>query len=144
MLCFTSLAVNKVLENAVGSTLESANKDRFVWRVLQSFWHPSPCSAPPHQWLETRPSRQQCPVCKAGISREKVIPLYGRGSSSQEDPRWAESSVCVCLFWLLASVCLWLFLLSQVENSTPASGAENRAWEQRRSELVYIFTLVFK
>nr|XP_057903554.1 E3 ubiquitin-protein ligase RNF5 [Doryrhamphus excisus] len=40
-----------------------------------------------HQWLETRPSRQQCPVCKAGISRDKVIPLYGRGSSSQEDPR---------------------------------------------------------
>lgn len=40
-----------------------------------------------HQWLETRPSQQQCPVCKAGISREKVIPLYGRGSSSQEDPR---------------------------------------------------------
>uniref|UniRef100_A0A3P9M1Z7 RING-type E3 ubiquitin transferase n=1 Tax=Oryzias latipes TaxID=8090 RepID=A0A3P9M1Z7_ORYLA len=39
------------------------------------------------QWLETQPSRQQCPVCKAGISREKVIPLYGRGSSSQEDPR---------------------------------------------------------
>ncbi|XP_044026571.1 E3 ubiquitin-protein ligase RNF5 [Siniperca chuatsi] len=40
-----------------------------------------------HQWLEMRPSSQQCPVCKAGISREKVIPLYGRGSSSQEDPR---------------------------------------------------------
>ncbi|XP_069054802.1 E3 ubiquitin-protein ligase RNF5 [Lepisosteus oculatus] len=40
-----------------------------------------------HQWLETRPSRQQCPVCKAGISRENVIPLYGRGSSSQDDPR---------------------------------------------------------
>ncbi|CAL9690808.1 unnamed protein product [Knipowitschia caucasica] len=40
-----------------------------------------------HQWLETRPSRQQCPVCKAGISRDKVIPLYGRGSSSQDDPR---------------------------------------------------------
>uniref|UniRef100_A0A8C1V0W3 RING-type E3 ubiquitin transferase n=1 Tax=Cyprinus carpio TaxID=7962 RepID=A0A8C1V0W3_CYPCA len=31
--------------------------------------------------------RQQCPVCKAGISRDKVIPLYGRGSTSQEDPR---------------------------------------------------------
>ncbi|XP_020794939.1 E3 ubiquitin-protein ligase RNF5 [Boleophthalmus pectinirostris] len=40
-----------------------------------------------HQWLETRPSRQQCPVCKAGISRDKVIPLYGRGSTSQDDPR---------------------------------------------------------
>ncbi|XP_061521383.1 E3 ubiquitin-protein ligase RNF185 isoform X1 [Phycodurus eques] len=40
-----------------------------------------------HQWLETRPSRPQCPVCKASISRDKVIPLYGRGSYSQEDPR---------------------------------------------------------
>ncbi|XP_076310708.1 E3 ubiquitin-protein ligase RNF185-like isoform X2 [Tachypleus tridentatus] len=39
-----------------------------------------------HQWLETRPNRQVCPVCKAGISRDKVIPLYGRGSS-KEDPR---------------------------------------------------------
>lgn len=40
-----------------------------------------------HQWLETRPQRQVCPVCKAAISREKVIPLYGRGSSGQQDPR---------------------------------------------------------
>uniref|UniRef100_A0A3B5QWZ9 RING-type E3 ubiquitin transferase n=2 Tax=Xiphophorus TaxID=8082 RepID=A0A3B5QWZ9_XIPMA len=39
------------------------------------------------QWLETRPNRQVCPVCKAGISREKVIPLYGRGSTGQQDPR---------------------------------------------------------
>ncbi|XP_062268780.1 E3 ubiquitin-protein ligase RNF185 isoform X2 [Platichthys flesus] len=40
-----------------------------------------------HQWLETRPSKQVCPVCKAGISRDKVIPLYGRGSTGQQDPR---------------------------------------------------------
>uniref|UniRef100_A0A8I3XE96 E3 ubiquitin-protein ligase RNF n=1 Tax=Callithrix jacchus TaxID=9483 RepID=A0A8I3XE96_CALJA len=40
-----------------------------------------------HQWLETRPNRQVCPVCKAGISRDKVIPLYGRGSTGQQDPR---------------------------------------------------------
>ncbi|XP_074641754.1 E3 ubiquitin-protein ligase RNF185-like [Tubulanus polymorphus] len=40
-----------------------------------------------HQWLETRPQRQVCPVCKAGISKDKVIPLYGRGNASQEDPR---------------------------------------------------------
>ncbi|CAD6206849.1 hypothetical protein G9C98_004660 [Cotesia typhae] len=40
-----------------------------------------------HQWLETRPTRQVCPVCKAAISKEKVIPLYGRGASKQEDPR---------------------------------------------------------
>lgn len=39
------------------------------------------------QWLETRPNRQECPVCKAGIDRDKVIPLYGRGSDSQQDPR---------------------------------------------------------
>lgn len=37
-------------------------------------------------WLEARPNRQSCPVCKAAISKEKVIPLYGRGSSRQ-DPR---------------------------------------------------------
>ncbi|XP_077806169.1 E3 ubiquitin-protein ligase RNF185 isoform X4 [Macaca mulatta] len=42
-----------------------------------------PCSS----WLETRPNRQVCPVCKAGISRDKVIPLYGRGSTGQQDPR---------------------------------------------------------
>lgn len=40
-----------------------------------------------HQWLETRPNRQVCPVCKAGISKEKVVPLYGRGGANQQDPR---------------------------------------------------------
>lgn len=40
-----------------------------------------------HQWLETRPQRQLCPVCKAAISKDKVIPLYGRGNSDQQDPR---------------------------------------------------------
>ncbi|KAM6472543.1 E3 ubiquitin-protein ligase RNF5 isoform 6-T6 [Liasis olivaceus] len=45
------------------------------------------CCSSSLQWLETRPERQECPVCKAGISRDKVIPLYGRGSSAQQDPR---------------------------------------------------------
>merc|ERR1719463_697613 len=40
-----------------------------------------------HQWLETRPNRQICPVCKAGISKDKVIPLYGRGNTDGKDPR---------------------------------------------------------
>ncbi|XP_038054832.1 E3 ubiquitin-protein ligase RNF185-like [Patiria miniata] len=40
-----------------------------------------------YQWLETRPNRQTCPVCKAGISKESVTPLYGRGSTKQQDPR---------------------------------------------------------
>ncbi|KAJ7400873.1 E3 ubiquitin-protein ligase RNF185 [Pitangus sulphuratus] len=44
------------------------------------------CTVNP-KWLETRPNRQVCPVCKAGISRDKVIPLYGRGSTGQQDPR---------------------------------------------------------
>jgi len=39
-----------------------------------------------HQWLETRPQRQICPVCKAGIGKDKVIPLYGR-DGDQKDPR---------------------------------------------------------
>lgn len=39
-----------------------------------------------YQWLETRPNRQSCPVCKAAISRDKCIPLYGRGASGV-DPR---------------------------------------------------------
>ncbi|XP_075054402.1 E3 ubiquitin-protein ligase RNF5-like, partial [Mixophyes fleayi] len=40
-----------------------------------------------HQPLETRPGHQNCPVCKVWISRENVIPIYGRGDSSQQDPR---------------------------------------------------------
>ncbi|EDV22225.1 E3 ubiquitin-protein ligase RNF185 [Trichoplax sp. H2] len=39
-----------------------------------------------HTWLETRPNNKVCPVCKAAISRDKVIPLYGRGCANQ-DPR---------------------------------------------------------
>ena len=35
-----------------------------------------------HTWLETRPNRQICPVCKAGIGKDKVVPLYGRGKCS--------------------------------------------------------------
>jgi len=39
-----------------------------------------------HQWLETRPARQVCPVCKSAISKEKVIPVYSRGGENK-DPR---------------------------------------------------------
>ncbi|RXM28281.1 E3 ubiquitin-protein ligase RNF185 [Acipenser ruthenus] len=54
-------------------------KDAVISLCGHLFWN--------KQWLETRPNRQVCPVCKAGISREKVIPLYGRGSTGQQDPR---------------------------------------------------------
>ncbi|XP_030379840.1 E3 ubiquitin-protein ligase RNF185-like isoform X2 [Scaptodrosophila lebanonensis] len=40
-----------------------------------------------HQWLQTRPNRKLCPVCKAAVDKDKVIPLYGRNSTRQEDPR---------------------------------------------------------
>jgi len=40
-----------------------------------------------HQWLEVRAHNKTCPVCKSAISRDKVIPLYGRGSDSSTDPR---------------------------------------------------------
>lgn len=40
-----------------------------------------------HKWIETRPSNQTCPVCKSAISKEKVIPLYGRNCTDKKDPR---------------------------------------------------------
>ncbi|XP_063678623.1 E3 ubiquitin-protein ligase RNF185-like [Bolinopsis microptera] len=44
-----------------------------------------------HRWLEVgndqvRTEGSLCPVCKAGISKENIIPVYGRGGS-REDPR---------------------------------------------------------
>lgn len=42
-------------------------------------------------WLETRPQRQLCPVCKAAITKEKLIPLYGRNNEKQQDPRSKKS-----------------------------------------------------
>ena len=40
-----------------------------------------------HCWIETKPNNQTCPVCKSAISRDKVIPLYGRNSTDKKDPR---------------------------------------------------------
>jgi len=39
-----------------------------------------------HEWLETRPDNATCPVCKSAISKDKLVPLYGRGGN-QSDPR---------------------------------------------------------
>ncbi|CAF2637580.1 unnamed protein product [Rotaria sp. Silwood2] len=39
-----------------------------------------------HQWLEARAHNPTCPVCKSSISREKLVPIYGR-NSPQTDPR---------------------------------------------------------
>eukprot|EP01114_Cavostelium_apophysatum_P013091 TRINITY_DN3094_c0_g1_i2.p1 TRINITY_DN3094_c0_g1~~TRINITY_DN3094_c0_g1_i2.p1 ORF type:complete len:194 (-),score=10.67 TRINITY_DN3094_c0_g1_i2:58-639(-) len=37
------------------------------------------------QWIQS-PGDRPCPVCKSVISKEKLIPLYGRGKE-QKDPR---------------------------------------------------------
>jgi E3 ubiquitin-protein ligase RNF5 len=39
------------------------------------------------QWLELHPDQPSCPVCKAAITREKLVPLYGRGKE-KVDPRY--------------------------------------------------------
>ncbi|CEF63956.1 E3 ubiquitin-protein ligase RNF185 [Strongyloides ratti] len=37
-------------------------------------------------WMDSRPSKKCCPVCKASISEDKIIPIYGRGGN-KVDPR---------------------------------------------------------
>jgi E3 ubiquitin-protein ligase RNF5 len=37
-----------------------------------------------HKWIDSQQnSLLQCPVCKAGIKHETIIPIYGRGGSSE-------------------------------------------------------------
>jgi len=38
------------------------------------------------KWLQLQADCQTCPVCKSAISRDKLIPVYGRGKE-QKDPR---------------------------------------------------------
>uniref|UniRef100_A0A9J8CUH1 RING-type E3 ubiquitin transferase n=1 Tax=Cyprinus carpio carpio TaxID=630221 RepID=A0A9J8CUH1_CYPCA len=84
---WTSLLVRPA-ERCTHSLRKLTGNNCSVFSPLSDLAVPSPPSWPClHQWLETRPNRQVCPVCKAGISRDKVIPLYGRGSTGQQDPR---------------------------------------------------------
>ncbi|XP_044474429.1 E3 ubiquitin-protein ligase RNF185-like [Mangifera indica] len=39
-----------------------------------------------YKWLHIHSNCQECPVCKAVIEEEKLVPLYGRGKTSA-DPR---------------------------------------------------------
>ncbi|XP_059642108.1 uncharacterized protein LOC132284065 [Cornus florida] len=39
-----------------------------------------------YKWLHLHSHSQECPVCKAMIEEEKLVPLYGRGKTST-DPR---------------------------------------------------------
>lgn len=41
-----------------------------------------------YRWMRQRAGgASQCPVCKASISPETVVPIYGRGRTQSDDPR---------------------------------------------------------
>jgi len=42
-----------------------------------------------YKWLKLREHEPSCPVCKSAVSRDCVIPIYGRGSP-EYDPRSVE------------------------------------------------------
>jgi len=44
------------------------------------------CWACLYRWLRGHAHTNECPVCKAGVEEDKVVPLYGRGKASC-DPR---------------------------------------------------------
>jgi len=49
-----------------------------------------------YKWLRQQEGGQLCPVCKAAVSRDKIIPIYGRGRP-QIDPRSRSVSMPVAL-----------------------------------------------
>jgi E3 ubiquitin-protein ligase RNF5 len=41
-----------------------------------------------YKWMESQQNKlQECPVCKAGITQENIIPIYGRGGDSDNHPK---------------------------------------------------------
>lgn len=40
-----------------------------------------------YRWIRLHADSPQCPVCKAGVDKRSVIPIYGRGRSEADDPR---------------------------------------------------------
>lgn len=53
-----------------------------------------------YRWLNTRISENTCPVCKAGVTTDNIIPIYIRGSKhdprqSFKDPSTAENQANV-------------------------------------------------
>ncbi|XP_063899918.1 E3 ubiquitin-protein ligase RNF5-like [Zophobas morio] len=39
------------------------------------------------EWLEYHAKSLTCPVCKANVNRDNVIPVYGRSNKNPQDPR---------------------------------------------------------
>lgn len=40
-----------------------------------------------YRWLRGHSTCHECPVCKAVVEEDKVVPLYGRGNAGSSDPR---------------------------------------------------------
>ncbi|MCO5575309.1 hypothetical protein L7F22_029109 [Adiantum nelumboides] len=40
-----------------------------------------------YRWLRGHSTCNECPVCKALVEEDKLVPLYGRGSGNSSDPR---------------------------------------------------------
>lgn len=40
-----------------------------------------------YRWIRLHADSPQCPVCKAGVDKRTVIPIYGRGRLQTSDPR---------------------------------------------------------
>ncbi|KAH9302984.1 hypothetical protein KI387_014567, partial [Taxus chinensis] len=40
-----------------------------------------------YKWLHGHSKCQDCPVCKALVEEDKIVPLYGRGKVGSPDPR---------------------------------------------------------
>jgi len=40
-----------------------------------------------YKWLHGHSKSQECPVCKALVEEDKIVPLYGRGKVGAPDPR---------------------------------------------------------
>eukprot|EP00252_Welwitschia_mirabilis_P022397 TRINITY_DN6046_c0_g2_i1.p1 TRINITY_DN6046_c0_g2~~TRINITY_DN6046_c0_g2_i1.p1 ORF type:complete len:270 (-),score=44.05 TRINITY_DN6046_c0_g2_i1:256-975(-) len=40
-----------------------------------------------YKWLHVHSQSQECPVCKAIVEEDKLVPLYGRGKVGSQDPR---------------------------------------------------------
>ncbi|CAL8462292.1 g1823 [Coccomyxa elongata] len=45
-----------------------------------------------YRWMQVQNHCRVCPVCKAGIEQDKVIPIYGRGGDNTDPRQKAQST----------------------------------------------------
>lgn len=76
---------------------------RLAWTLLQCLCPPVEAVLTPcghihcwkclYQWMDSgQPGANECPVCRSGISRANVIPIYGRGGGGGSRRRQASAA----------------------------------------------------